>query len=338
LPWTAVTERQCQRASHAGWQRKRAHGARRCARVTPAAASTPSRRSCACREKRIVYKQHQAANLQHCRALRAQDGAAVARVEGADAAALTAAVAEHIGAAAPRGAAPAAAAAATAPAAAPAPPAASGSSAPEADGGVTHGGGTAARIKGLLASAPVILFMKVRSPKAVLEWIARRCRTPVLLCPPPWPPQHCSVRPHDRGKRARVAAGARGAPVPAAARLYAQARLSDGGGTGAGLATVPERPFGSWHVQRGPGHAAETARRMRGRRARRMPAHAPALAHMRERGVPFLLTCASRGRRARARRRRRAAASRAACATRWMRPACASPRSTSWRTRRSGRA
>jgi len=166
---------QWQRALHVGWQGNRARGARRCARVRAAAASTCGGtippRSCACREQRVTRSTAQP-SCSVCRVPCVQDGAAVARVEGADAAALTAAVAEHIGAAAPRGAAPAAAAAAPAPAAAHAPPAASGSSAPAANGGPTHGGGTAARIRGLLASAPVILFMKVRLPKVALKGIA----------------------------------------------------------------------------------------------------------------------------------------------------------------------
>ena len=77
-------------------------------------------------------------------------------MEGADAAALSAAVAEHIVPAEPPRAKPPAPLAAPAPAAqaarAPAQPALNG----------REGLGTAARITRLLTSAPVILFMKAR--------------------------------------------------------------------------------------------------------------------------------------------------------------------------------
>ena len=89
-----------------------------------------------------------------------QNGQVAARVEGADAAALSAAVAKHIAAAkppraklptAPGGRAPAAQAVREA--AEPAMPASDG----------REGLGTTARITRLLASAPVILFMKARA-------------------------------------------------------------------------------------------------------------------------------------------------------------------------------
>ena len=92
----------------------------------------------------------------HCGA---QGGQVAARVEGADAAALSAAVAEHIAAAEPPRVKPPAVHAAPAPA----PQAVhepAGSMPPASNG--REGLGTADRITRLLTSAPVILFMKAR--------------------------------------------------------------------------------------------------------------------------------------------------------------------------------
>lgn len=83
-----------------------------------------------------------------------------ARVEGADAVALSAAVAEHIAVAEPPRAKPAAAHAAPAPA-----PQAERSAPPASNG--QEGLGTADRITRLLTSAPVVLFMKARP----VRWI-----------------------------------------------------------------------------------------------------------------------------------------------------------------------
>ena len=90
-----------------------------------------------------------------------QNGKVAARVEGADAAALSAAVAEHIAAAEPRAALPPASTAA-APAVAAAGPATAGLGSTAATSDCKQGVSATARIRQLLASSPVMLFMKAR--------------------------------------------------------------------------------------------------------------------------------------------------------------------------------